>query len=119
MSWFERHLNWTVVLSWIAAWMFSYIFGWTWGWGSAQISPVIRDGVLGEWTGLVGLAGASLIVLFATGWALRKKNRSLLHLLWYLLTWVGAIILLCLKNQSEVFESENDSLIPKPRTESE
>lgn len=81
MSWFERHLNWTLVLSWIVAWVFSHISGWTWGWGPGQISPIIRDGVFGGWTGVIGLAGVSLIVLFATGWVLTKKNGSLLHLL--------------------------------------
>jgi len=118
MSWFARHLNWTVVLSWIAAWFFTYIFGWTWYWGSVQLSPIIRDGVLGDWGGLIGLAGASLIVIFVTGWALRKKNRSLLHLLWYLLTWIGAIVLLCLKNQSEVMEVKN-GLITRLRSKSD
>ncbi len=118
MTWFERHLNWTTILSWVAAWLFSLVFGWNWDWGPLEVRPIVSGDYLGGWTGLIGAVGALLIILIATGWALRRKNRSLLHLFWYLLTWIGMIVLLCLKNQSEVMEVKN-GLITRLRSKSD
>lgn len=120
MSWFKRHLNWTIVLSWVAAWLFSFIFGWSWGWGPLEVEPVISSDFLGGWTSLIGLAGASLIILFVTGWTLGKKNRSGLNLLWYLFfPPIGAIILLSLKNKGEVVDIVEGKLITRPKRETD
>ena len=102
MSWFKKHLNLTLVLSWIVAFVFVIIFGWDFYWGPIEVDPVISSQAFGGWTGVIGLLGALAIVLLATGWYLRQKNRSALNFFWYLLfPPIGALILLCLGNRSE------------------
>jgi len=124
VRWFKRHLNWTIVLSWMVAALFWVIFGGSLGWHSdsatvIEVGPIVSSEAFGGWVVLIGLVGTPAIVLLATGWALRRKNRSLLHLLWYLLFWIGAIVLLCLKNQSEVIDIEGGKLATRPRSESD
>ena len=120
MSWFRRHLNWTVVLSWVAAWLCSLIFGWSWGWGPLEVGPVISSEALGGWTGVIGLAGGSITILLVSGWTLRQKDRSLLQLLWYLMfPPIGAIVVLILKNQSEVVDIEGGKVVGRRRRESD
>ena len=77
MNWFERHLNWTVVLATIVA---NVIFFLTFDWGVA----------IGCMVGLV----------IVCGWALDKKGRSLWNILWTLVPYVGMVIFLCLENKS-------------------
>ena len=101
MSWFKKHLNLTLVLSWIVAGAFFGIFGGNFSWGPVVVGPIISSEAFGGWTGVIGLVGVLVIILFMTGWYLKKKNRSALNYFWYLLFWIGAIILLCLRNQSE------------------
>ena len=107
MSWFSRHLNWTLVLSWIFALLLMSTFGSKFWLGfdsvSVQVSPAISSETVGEWVEGIRWLGAPAVVLAVTAWCLRKKNRSLLHLFWYLLFiyGIGGIILLCLKNRSE------------------
>ena len=107
MSWFKRHLNWTLVLSWIFALLLLSTFGsdfWL-GFGSVSVqwSPTVSSETFGEWVEGISWLGAPAVVLAVTIWYLRKKNRSLLHLLWYLLFiyGIGAIILLRVENRSE------------------
>ena len=106
MSWFKKHLNLTLVLGWILASLFWVTFGGDLGWHSGsvtvvQVGPIISGEAFGGWAGVIGLLGAPAIVLVVTGWYLKKKNRSAFHFFWYLLFWIGAIILLCLQNRSE------------------
>ena len=107
MNWFKKHLNLTLVLSWIFALLLLSTFGsdfWL-GFGSVsvQVSPAINSETFGEWVEGIRWLGTPAVVLAVTAWYLRKKNRSLLHLFWYLLLiyGIGGIILLCLKNRSE------------------
>jgi len=101
MSWFKKHLNLTLVLSWIVAGAFFGIFGGNFSWGPVEVGPIISSEAFGGWTGVIGLVGVLVIILFMTGWYLKKKNRSALNYFWYLLFWIGAIILLFLQNRSE------------------
>ena len=73
MSWFERHLNWTMVLAWVGTYPISFIVG-----GLAILTdPYISDDILSGIGFTIGL-----IVSIAVGqWVLRKKNRSM----WWLL----------------------------------
>ena len=105
--WFKKHLNLTLVLSWVVALLVWFSFGsefWL-GFGSVsiQVSPTISSETFGAWVEGIRWLGAPAIVLAVTAWYLRKKNRSALHLLWYLLFiyGIGLIVLLCLKNRSE------------------
>ena len=72
-NWFERHLNWTMVLAWVGTYPISFIVG-----GLAILTdPYISDDILSGIGFTIGL-----IVSIAVGqWVLRKKNRSM----WWLL----------------------------------
>ena len=73
MSWFERHLNWTMVLAWVGTYPICFIV-----WELAMLAdPYISDDILSGIGFTIGL-----IVSIAVGqWVLRKKNRSM----WWLL----------------------------------
>ena len=99
-NWFERHLNWTAVLSWIAFYTLCFMVGLLVGslWSSL--------GVLGEdtrfnillYTALIGFGAAWLIP--SNAWILRQKGRSL----WWLLLPIapfGWIVFLSLENRNE------------------
>jgi len=124
VRWFERHLNWSIVLSWIVAALFWVIFGGSLGWHSdsatvIEVGPIVSSDAFGGWAVVIGLVGVPTIILLVSGWALRKKNRSLLHLLWYLLTWIGAIVILFLSNKSEVIDIKDGNLVTRQRIEND
>lgn len=84
MNWFERHLNWTVVLGWLAA-------------GIVASVAFTLEGVTGLVSNvpqMMGVAGVFLI----TSWHLGRKSRSQLNLLWLLCPF-GWIVVLCLRNR--------------------
>lgn len=91
-NWFERHLNWTMVLAWPAAFVVGFIVGMI----VVSIDPYVSDTALEAVGFLLGAVVFSLI----WGWALRKKNRSLWWLLLGLFVPFGFIVLLCLENKS-------------------
>ena len=106
MSWFNRHLNLTLVLSWIFELLVFLSFGsdYTFNWGSVpmQVTPPISTQAFGGWTDNIRWLGPPAIILVVTGWHLRKKNRSLLpNLLVCLLFPPMALFLLFFKNKSE------------------
>jgi len=87
MNWFERHLNWTMVLAWAGSYLIVFIV-----WLLVILAdPYISDDALGGISVIV-----SLIVSIAVGqWVLRKKNRSLA---WLLICWTWFFLLI--DNQS-------------------
>lgn len=93
-NWFANHLNWTVVLSWVAALFLSVVGIFIWG-STLQI---------------LGL----LIILITTSWSLWKKNRSLFYLLLYLIPipFLGPILILSLAREPKLgtlnYEVKND-----------
>ncbi|MFC2019838.1 hypothetical protein ACFLU4_07850 [Chloroflexota bacterium] len=77
LRWFERHLNWSVILVWLAWYAISALFGF-WAW-------------------LIGIA----VVVPLAAWALDKKKRSM----WFLILFIvpfGLIIFLCIGNRSDI-----------------
>jgi len=86
-NWFERHLNWTMVLAWAGSYLIVFIV-----WLLVILAdPYISDDALGGISVIV-----SLIVSIAVGqWVLRKKNRSLA---WLLICWTWFFLLI--DNQS-------------------
>jgi uncharacterized membrane protein len=91
-SWFERHLNWTMVLAWVGAYVVNFIIGFMISLSDPYVS-------YGELFG-IGLIIAVAILAPVWGWALRKKNRSLWWLPLGLFVPFGFIVLLCLENKS-------------------
>ena len=82
-SWFERHLNWTMVLTWAGSYLISFIVGFL----GVLIDPYISDDTI-----IAVAAIISLIVTIAVGrWVLRKKNRSLA---WLLICWTWFFLLI-------------------------
>jgi hypothetical protein len=99
MKWFERHLNWTAVFSWLASYPLFIMFI---ALGAFLIDPYIINlkGIAEDVYIRLSLLIAAGLPLFVSGWALRRKSR---RLWWLLILFVpfGAIIFLCLKNQSQ------------------
>lgn len=93
-SWFERHLNWTMVLALVGAYAVGFIVGFIIG----LSDPYVSDGVVY----IVGLIINLAILIPVWGWALRKKNRSLWWLPLGLFVPFGFIVLLCLENKSQL-----------------
>jgi len=82
-TWFERHLNWTMVLAWLGTYLVTFIVA------SFAIlaNPYVSDDTL-----IVILVIANLAVVIAVGqWVLRKKNRSLA---WLLISWTWFFLLI-------------------------
>jgi len=97
MDWFRRHLNWTVVLAWVASFPLSYIVGSL----IQSINPYISTGTYY----LIGYTIQGLWLLGIAGWVLRKKNRSLWNLLWLFVPF-GWIVFLCLENRAGTIGNE-------------
>jgi hypothetical protein len=82
-SWFERHLNWTMVFTWGGSYVISFIVAFL----GVLIDPHISDDTI-----IVVAAIISLIVTIAVGsWVLSKKNRSLA---WLLICWTWFFLLI-------------------------
>lgn len=76
MNWFERHLNWTMVLAWLGTYAISFILASL----LILIDPYMSDDVF-----FATIVIANLAVVIAVGqWVLKKKNRSLA---WLLICW--------------------------------
>ncbi|MEA1872227.1 MAG: zinc-ribbon domain-containing protein [Chloroflexota bacterium] len=84
-NWFERHLNWAMVLASLGAFVVNFII---------HIS-------YGESIGIGYLIIPMAILALVWGWTLRKKNRSLWWLPLGLFVPFGFIVLLCLDNRSQ------------------
>jgi hypothetical protein len=83
-NWFERHLNWTMVLACAGAYAVNFII---------HIS-------YGDSIGIGYLIIYMAILALVWGWTLTKKNRSLWWLPLGLFVPFGFIVLFCLENKS-------------------
>ena len=92
-SWFQRHLNWTMVLVFLGALLINFVVGLI----VTSANPFVHYSDLEALGFVIGLA----ILIPGWGWALKKKNRSLWWLLMGLFVPFGFIVLLCLENKSE------------------
>lgn len=86
-GWTERHLNWAWALVWLLGPPASYLPASIIGTVHPDLFPVIM------------ITASGGLIIWATGWYLQKKNRSLWNLIW-LLVPLGVIPLLCLRNLS-------------------
>jgi len=82
-NWFERHLNWTMVLAWLGTYVVSFF---------VASLVVLANPYVSEDALLVILVIANVAVVIAVGqWVLRKKNRSLA---WLLISWTWFFLLI-------------------------
>ena len=90
-SWFERHLNWTMVLGWVGAYViiFAVVFF------AALVYPSISD----ETAEGIGVVIGLIITLPVAVWVLRKKNRSMW---WLLISGSPFFLLLSNKGSTQV-----------------
>ena len=96
LNWFERHLNWTMILAMAPAGMIVLIGAAT---GSEDVAIAI---------GLMAVLG----VFIFWGWALRKKGRSLWWLLLFLfLNIFGLLLLFYVESRSQTSEGPPRSRI--------
>ena len=85
MNWFERHINWTVVLNYVLITMVVYMLA---------VEDSFTDYSFGSW-----VIWLCVWTLFIWIWALRKKKRSLWWLLSLFLPYIGGFIILLLSNK--------------------
>jgi hypothetical protein len=93
MNWFGRHLNWVMVLSWVAL----YPLGFITDLAITSINPYISTAA---YYVLVYIVSAAWLFGIG-GWVLRKKNRSLWNLLWLPIPF-GWIVFLSLENRADI-----------------
>jgi len=103
VNWFERHLNWTMVLALVGVYGVNFINGLMAGLSTHYV-PYLT------WFD-IGLMIISLAILaLVWGWALRRKNRSLWWLPLGLFVPFGFIVLLCLENKSLIHDASSSSI---------
>lgn len=95
MSWFHKHLHWTVILVWLATFPAGFIAGFVFG----TLDPDAIYYSDEAWTG-VGLLAALPVVAGGWGWVLRQKNRSLWWLLLAMLVPFGFLCMFGLENRN-------------------
>lgn len=98
-NWFERHLNWTMVLAGVGVYVVNF-----------TIYISYRELVGGELVGIGYPIVDVAILALVWGWTLRKKNRSLWWLPLGLFVPFGFIVLLCLKNKSPTHDASGSSI---------
>ncbi len=98
-NWFERHLNWTSVLSLVAAYVLAFITGIVVGLIMYGNNPNVVQGDLETAASIAGFLVTLAWLLVTIGWVLRKKGQSEWHLL-LLLVPFGFLFILGLRNKS-------------------
>ena len=103
MSWFERHLNWTMVLAWVGAGVIAFIVGFLAG----LADPYVSEDALGG----IGFIIELIVSILVGRWVLRKKNRSMW---WLLISGSPLFLLLSNKGLTQVqdegaFKSDSES----------
>jgi len=102
MNWFERHLNWTMVLAWLGTLPVAFIAGFIIAMVMVSADPYVSEEALDGAGFVTGVIIALVILIPSWGWVLKKKNRSLWWLLLGLFVPLGWIVLLCLENRRHI-----------------
>lgn len=101
-NWFERHLNWTMVLGVLAAYAAAFVAGLV----IASSDPYVSVDVLY----IVGVIVDLAVITPVWWWALRRKNRSLWWLPLGLFVPFGWIVVLCLENKSPGSDASSNAM---------
>ena len=107
-NWFQKHLNWTAVLSWVALYPIIFVMSFVLGIILYLIDPNTSEESV---TGLAYLLAfvVTLAWLIPTGgWILKQKRRTLWHLLWLFIP-IGIWVFLSLENRNEFLKGSNGS----------
>ena len=92
MTWFEGHLNWTVLLAWLLA-LFMVL--------TVDLGLVATDSYMSkEQLAAAGIGICLLVLPVSWGWVLRRKRRSLCWLLPALFLPFGFLCLVRLENHT-------------------
>ena len=97
-NWFRRHLNWTVVLSWLGAYVIAFMAGIVVVMVMYGRNPNVVEADLEKVLTFTGVVVALAWLLPTNGWVLRKKGQSEWHLIWLLVPF-GIMVLLGLQNR--------------------
>ena len=89
-NWFERHLNWTMVLAWVGTYVIIFLVAFF----MASADPYVSE----EAVSAMGLIIGLLAPIPVAWWVLRKKNRSLA---WLLLSWTVFFLLIGNKSDNQ------------------
>jgi hypothetical protein len=92
-NWFEKHLNWVAVFSYIGLYPLGYAIGWL----IVSIYPYMSTELYYAIVYII----AAIWLFCICGWVLRKKRRSLWNLLWLIIPF-GWIVFLCLSNKADI-----------------
>jgi hypothetical protein len=98
-NWFERHLNWTLFLTWVAAYPIVFVGAFLVGIAIYASNPDTLQSDVEAVGYLVGFILTAAWLIPTNGWVLRKKARSQWHLVWLVLPF-GALVMLGLENRS-------------------
>ena len=101
LNWFQRHLNWTMVFSWLFAPPVGLLCGLLVGLALEFSNLVETSEYLFTTLILPMLVIGAGLITWVTGWAIKKKGASLWNLIWLVVPF-GFIPLLQLENRSEV-----------------
>ncbi|MFH0847472.1 MAG: B-box zinc finger protein [Chloroflexota bacterium] len=101
VSWFEQHLNLTMLVAWAVAFVTAFFTGIA----LLMVKPDITDRQLE----VIGLAIGMLFLLPAGSWVLRKKNRNQRWLLLLLIPF-GWVLFLLLENRGSMANRRHRSL---------
>jgi fructose-specific phosphotransferase system IIC component len=98
-NWFERHLNWSLVLcGFLGGYVAALVAGFLVGIVAAVINPTITDEPLGTLASVFVICAMLATLIGVTVWYLKRKGRHMGHLAWLICPF-GYIVLLCLENR--------------------
>jgi hypothetical protein len=100
MNWFQRHLNWTVLLALVGSYALGLMAAFAVGVAIGVADPYVSLEAAGAAGGVTGVVVYLAILVPTWGWVLRRKNRSLWWLLLALFVPFGWIAMFVLENQS-------------------
>lgn len=103
-EWFRKHLNWTVVLWWLAVLLMYWILVIF----VAASEELADDVALGFWSAiyLVFAFAGAVSLWYLLVWNLRHKGRSLFNLFYLLIPWIGGIVFLYIKDREQLAEEK-------------
>ena len=105
-NWFQRHLNWTLVISLASFNIIAVIVGFTLGLISEIIAPSVSDETIEGYSYALSFIISLTFIVPVGLWILERKGRSLWHILWLYIP-IGLIIFFLLENEKKLPPTPN------------